>query len=159
MTRAKHGYLWLFLSLFYIVHCFRQVFRTTSRNGTELLYVGSSWSSCLCSALWRGHRSTSLMNSSLLLLQYPSCLVRLTLMVSLWVLCAVQLLLCRVVPLGLVQYCSQHYSVVASSFFSLRLLNIHVVHPYSSIDTTVTWKKLRFILLVSTVSIWLIAYR
>ena len=37
-----------------IVHCFRQVFRATSRIGTELLYVGSSWSSCLCSAMWRG---------------------------------------------------------------------------------------------------------
>ena len=39
---------------FSIVHFFRQVFRTTSRILTELLYVGSSWSSCLCSAMWRG---------------------------------------------------------------------------------------------------------
>ena len=37
-----------------IVHCFRQVLRTTSRIGTELLYVGSSWSSCLCTSMWRG---------------------------------------------------------------------------------------------------------
>ena len=37
-----------------IVHCFRQVFRTTSCIGPELLYIGSSWSSCLCSAMWRG---------------------------------------------------------------------------------------------------------
>ena len=29
-----------------IVHCFRQVFRTSSSIGTGLLYVGSSWSSC-----------------------------------------------------------------------------------------------------------------
>ena len=34
-----------------IVHCFRQVFRVTSRIGTELLYVGSCWSSCLCSSM------------------------------------------------------------------------------------------------------------
>ena len=37
-----------------IVHCFWRVFRATSRNGTELLYVGSSWSTCLCSSMWRG---------------------------------------------------------------------------------------------------------
>ena len=36
-----------------IVHCFREA---TSRIGTELLYVGSSWTSYLCSAMWR--RST-----------------------------------------------------------------------------------------------------
>ena len=39
---------------FYIVHCFRQVFNATSCIGTELLYVGSSWSSCICSSMWRG---------------------------------------------------------------------------------------------------------
>ena len=39
---------------FPIVHCFQQVFRTTSRIYTELLYVGSNWSSCFCSAMWRG---------------------------------------------------------------------------------------------------------
>ena len=37
-----------------IFHCFRQVHRVTSRIGTELLYVGSSWASCLCSSMWRG---------------------------------------------------------------------------------------------------------
>ena len=37
-----------------IVHCFRQVFMTTSRIGTELLCVDSGWSSCICSAMWRG---------------------------------------------------------------------------------------------------------
>ena len=37
-----------------IVHCFRLVFRATSRIGTEQSNVGSSWSSCLCSAMWRG---------------------------------------------------------------------------------------------------------
>ena len=47
MLRHQHG------CPFSIVHCFRQVFRATSRICTELLYVGSSWSSCLCSSMWR----------------------------------------------------------------------------------------------------------
>ena len=33
-----------------------------------------------------------------------------------------------------------------SSFFSVRLISVHVVHPYTSIDTTAAWKKLCFIL-------------
>ena len=35
-----------------IVHCIRQILR--SRIGTELLYVGLSWTSCLCSPMWKG---------------------------------------------------------------------------------------------------------
>ena len=35
-----------------------------------------------------------------------------------------------------------------SSFFFSRLVSVQVVHPYSSINTTATWKKLRFILSV-----------
>ena len=37
-----------------------------------------------------------------------------------------------------------------SSFFSICLVSIHVVHPYSSINTTTAWKKLRFILSVGS---------
>ena len=33
-----------------------------------------------------------------------------------------------------------------SSFFSIHLISVHVVHPYSRIDTIGSWKKLRFIL-------------
>ena len=35
----------------------------------------------------------------------------------------------------------------SSTFFSIRLVNVHVIHPYSNIDTTPAWKKLCFILL------------
>ena len=42
------------LPLLPITHCFRQVLRATSRFGTELLYVGSSWLSYLCTSMWRG---------------------------------------------------------------------------------------------------------
>ena len=34
-----------------IIHCFWQVLRNTPRILTELLYVGSSWSPCFCSAV------------------------------------------------------------------------------------------------------------
>ena len=37
-----------------IVHRFWLVLRATSRILTELLYVGSSWSPCFCSAMWGG---------------------------------------------------------------------------------------------------------
>ena len=37
-----------------IVHYSREVFHATSYIGTELLYIGSSWSSNLCSSMWRG---------------------------------------------------------------------------------------------------------
>ena len=32
------------------------------------------------------------------------------------------------------------------NFFSICLINVHVVHPYSSLHTRAAWKKLRFIL-------------
>ena len=60
---------------FSIIHSFRQVFRATSRIGTELLYVVSSWLSCLCSSFEVVHGSTSLMSLSLLLQQCPASLV------------------------------------------------------------------------------------
>ena len=61
-----------------IVHRFWQVLRATSRILSKLLYVGSSWSPCFFSPMWR---STSLMSSSLLLQLCPARLVRLTLTV------------------------------------------------------------------------------
>ena len=58
-----------------IVHYTPEVFKAISCIGTELLYIGSSCSSCLFPSLWRGPQ---LMSSSLLLQQCPLCLVRLT---------------------------------------------------------------------------------
>ena len=95
------------------------------------------------------HRSTSLMSSSLLLQQCPACLARLT---------------CIVFVMGgkwphnwcLVGCCHQDLFNIArnilvwlpSSFFFSHLVSVQVVHPYSSINMTAAWKKLRFILLV-----------
>ena len=37
-----------------IVHCSWKVFKATSCIDTELLYIGSRWSSSLCSSMWKG---------------------------------------------------------------------------------------------------------
>ena len=57
------------------------VFQATSCISTDLLYIGSSWSSYLYLSIRGVHRSILLMSSSLLLQQCPTCLVRLTLIV------------------------------------------------------------------------------
>ena len=41
------------------------------------------------------------------------------------------------------------YSILVQlllSFFSMYLVSVHVVHPFSSMDMTAAWKKLCFIL-------------
>ena len=97
------------------------------------------------------HISTSLMSSSLFLQQCPACLVR-----QAWI----------VFVMGgrwpyswcLLGYCRQDLFHIArsilvylpSSFFSSRFVSVQVVHPYSSIDKTTAWKKLRFILSVTS---------
>ena len=88
------------------------------------------------------------MCSSLLLQQCPACVFRLIWMVfemgGRWpYICCF---------LG---YCFQDLFNIArsilghlpSSFSPVRLVSVHVVHPYRSIDTTTALKKLRFILL------------
>ena len=93
---------------FSIVHHSRQVLKTTSCIGTELLYIGSSWLSCLCSSIWRSppeyvtyefvltSPAVSRMSSSSNLDSFRDG----------W-LVAAHLLFCRVLPPGLVKYCSQ----------------------------------------------------
>ena len=114
------------------------------------LYPVSAQSCCVyvwarCPAFARPcegvHRSTPLTSSSLLLQQCPTWLVHLILIVfvtgSRW-------------PYSccLVGCCLQDCSILLAAFFSTRFVSVHVVHPYSSIDTTAAWEKLRFILSV-----------
>ena len=95
------------------------------------------------------HKSTSPMSSSLLLQLCSACLFRLTWIVFViggrwpdsWCLVGC----CRQ---DLFKIASSILVQLPSSFFSSRFVRVHVVHPYSSIDTTATWKKLRFILSV-----------
>ena len=128
-----------------IVHWFRQVFRATSRIGTELLYVGSSWLSCLCSFMWRGpqeyitnklvltspvvSRMSGSFNFDIFVMggrsPYSCCFVG----------CYLQFSITRSILLWL----------PSSFFLSIRLVCVHVVHPYRSINTTAAWKELRFI--------------
>ena len=42
------------LPLISIVHRSRKVFQATSSIGTELLYIGTCWSSYICSSMWWG---------------------------------------------------------------------------------------------------------
>ena len=103
------------------------------------VYIGSCGSS-----IWRG---MSIMSSSLLLKQCPTYLVLLTLIV--FVMGSRWPYICYFVGCFLLDLFSiaDHILVqLPSSFFSIRLVRVHVVHLYSNIDTTATWKKLRFIL-------------
>ena len=91
-------------------------------------------------------RRMLLMCSSLLLQQCPTCLVLLIWIVfemrgrwpySCFVGCYFQDLF-NIACSILVQ--------LLSSLFSLSFVSIHVVHPYSCMDTTAAWKKFHFIL-------------
>ena len=87
------------------------------------------------------HRSTSL-SSSLLVQRFPAYLVRLTMIVFVMVPCVgIAARTCSILLAAFLCNCRL-------AFFSSRLVNVQVVHPYSCIDTTAAWKKLRFILSV-----------
>ena len=89
------------------------------------------------------------MSSSILLQVCPTCLVRLTWIV--FVMGGKWPHNCYFVGCCLQDLFNIACSVLVklpSSFFSVRLVSIHVVHPYSSIDMTVASIKLRFILSV-----------
>ena len=88
------------------------------------------------------------MSSFLLLLQCPVCLVRLIWMF--FVMGGRWPYSCCFVECCLQDLFNTAHSILVqflSSFFSIRLVSIHVVHPYSSINMTIAWKKLHFILL------------
>ena len=95
------------------------------------------------------HRSSSLMSLSLLLQQCPACLVRLTWIVFVmggrWPYSWCLVGCCRQ---DLFNIARSILVQLSSSFFSSRLVSVQVVHPYSSIDTTTAWKKLRYIEIV-----------
>ena len=89
------------------------------------------------------------MSWSPLLQRCPLCLFRLT--------CIVSVMGSRTTA-TLSGVASRTSSVLRAAFlcnccqaiFSVRLVSVHVVHPYTSIDTTAAWEKLRFILSVRT---------
>ena len=144
---------------------FRPVLKVISRIGTELLYVGSSWSSYICSSMWREYityefityelvlimyGSTSLMSSSLLLKQCLTLLVRLTWIVLWWVVSgrtAVDLWSAASMT-GWIWLAA--FLCSCRQVFHHRFFSVHTVHPYSSINTTAVRKKLRFIWSVSS---------
>ena len=147
MSRYQHGYFWPSLT----TPPYRPLLSADPQDyfGTELLYVGLSWMSCLCSSMLRGPQeyityeliptspAVSYMSGSSNFDSFcDGCSV------------AVQTLLCGVQSRGLVQYCSQHSCAIAIKLFLHRLISVNVVHPCSSIDMIAVWKKLRFILLV-----------
>ena len=112
-----------FSPTFSTVHYFQQVYWATSRIYTELLNVGSRWSSCFCSSMWRGPQeyvTYELVPTS----PAVSCsLVGVTwiffVMGSKWPYNCDFVGWC---PPGLVQYCSQNSCVNVKFFFSICLV-------------------------------------
>ena len=101
-----------------IVQSSQVVFQTTSWTGKELLYIGSCWLSKLCSFRWKGPLEYNIYES---VLSSPSvfCMSGLSNLDSFhdgWKV-SVQLLLCRRLPPGHVQYSSQHSWVIAVKLF------------------------------------------
>ena len=87
------------------------------------------------------HRSTSLMSSPMLFKQCPAHLVRLTwiafVMGGRWPYSWCLVGCCRQ---DLFNIARNILVKLPSSFFSSRFVSVQVVFPYSSIDTTATWK-------------------
>ena len=156
MSRYQYGYPWPSLAILPIVHYIWQVLRATFRIGTELLYVGSSFSSCLCSAMWKGPQgyityelvptspTVSRMPGSSNFDSFRDIVVGDRTAAA---LCGTARWTCSLMLAVFLCSCRQ-------AFFSIRLVSVHVVHPYSSIDTTAAWKKFYR---SGLTSIWLIA--
>ena len=105
-----------------IIHYFQQVLIATSCIGTDLLFISSSWSSCLCSSIWMGPQEyitfVSVLTSPAL-----SCMSGSSNLDSFcdgW-LVAVQLLLCGVLKCLLNYYHLFAHSFIAPSNCSILL--------------------------------------
>ena len=143
-----------------IVHRSREVFQAITCIGTELLDVGSSWSSCLCSSMWRGPLEyiayEFVLTSPAVTRMSGSSKLDSFVMGGRWpynccfVGCCLQ---------DLFHIARSILAFLPSSFFSIRLISVHVLHPYSSMDTNASWKKLHFIYRSGLTSIWPIVYR
>ena len=117
MSRNQYGYPWLSL----VTPPYRPLLSVGLQG--YISYVRSSWSSCLCTSMWRGPQeyiSYELVPTSPAV-SYMSGSSNFDSFRNGW-LVVVQLLLCWVLPPGLVQYCSQHSCVVAIKLF---------LHPFS----------------------------
>ena len=101
----------------FIVHRCREVFQAISYISTELLYIGSSWSSFLCLSMWGGSPEY-IAYEFVLRLRCPVCLVCLTSIVfvmrSWWPYSCYFL---GVLLQGLAQYRSQYSCVIIVKMF------------------------------------------
>ena len=104
--------------LFHIVHRSWWIFQATFSIDTELLYIGSSWSSCLCLSMERGPQEY-IAYKLVLTSPLESCMSSSSNMDNFrdGCLMALQLLFCGVFRLGPDQYSSQDSSIIAVSFF------------------------------------------
>ena len=101
-----------------IIYRFRKFFKAKYCINTELLYVGSCWLSCLCSSMWRGPLEYVTYEFVLTspAVSHMSGSPNLDSFRDGWRV-GVQLLICGVLPPGLVQYCSQYSCVVFVKLF------------------------------------------
>ena len=116
---------------------FRLVLRTTSRVCTELLWVGSCWTSTICSSVWRSpqEKVTQFFSS----VPHVFFLIRIVLEMGSWWTCNCCFVRCYFQDLF-----SMARSILVhlpSSLFSMPLVNIYVVHQYISIDMAAARKN------------------
>ena len=124
-----------------LVHPSRGVFQYTSCIGIELLYIGSRWSPNPCSFVWR-------VPQEYIAYEFVPTSPSVSHISALDIF--------RNGGRCFVGYCFQKLFNIArgilvygpTCFFSRCLVWVHVIHPYSSIDTTAAWKKQRSILSV-----------
>ena len=123
-----------------IVHHSQQVFQTTL-----VVLVGQSTLAHQCEGV---DIKTLLMSSFLFLQEYPVCFICL-----IWIVlemegkCLYSCCFMGCCYQDLFNIACSIFVQFSSSFFSIHFVSIHVVHLYSSIDTTTAWKKSHFILL------------